>query len=173
MAGDFNSRRQNKSIAITDFFNGTVLVLLGNGNGTFRNPAAFLAGVNPQSVAVGDFNGDGNLDLAVADNALTAGFNDNTWGVTVLWGDGTGSFPTSTFYLLGDSAGFPVWVTAADFNGDNKTDLVCLIQGDNIAAVMMGNGNGTFAAASNFATGNLLASAAVGDFNGDGKLDLA
>ncbi len=68
---------------------------------------------------------------------------------------------------------YPFSVAAGDFNGDGKVDLAVANEGSNSVSVLLGNGDGTFAAAQNFATGVNPWSVAVSDFNGDGKLDLA
>jgi hypothetical protein len=113
---------------------------------------------SPVSVAVGDFNGDGKLDLAVT----------NTVGVNVLLGNGDGTFQPAQFF---NTVSYPVSVAVGDFNGDGKPDIA--VAGGNSVSVLLGNGDGTFQAAQNvFAAANLT-SLAVGDFNGDGFLDFA
>ena len=109
---------------------------------------------SPSSVTSGDFNGDGTLDLAVADSLGTA--------VSVLLGTGTGSFATAVSYAAGGRS-----VTAADFNGDGKLDIAT----DDVA-VLLGNGDGTFQAAADYGAGTGPRSVATGDFNGDGLPDL-
>jgi len=122
-------------------------------------------GTNPYSVAVGDFNGDGKLDLAVANLG-----SDN---LTILLGNGNGTFtPTAQSPIATGSA--PISVAVGDFNGDGKLDLAVA---DSVrkgtVSILLGNGDGTFTSAASPATGNSPSSVAVGDFNGDGKLDLA
>jgi len=164
---DFNTDGR-LDLAIANFSDGTVTVLLGNGSGGFTAApgSPFAAGSNPQSLVVGDFNGDGKSDLAVAN------FNTNT--VTVLLGNGAGGFaaaPSSPF-LVGAA---PISVAAADFNGDGKVDLAIATEVDNAVTVLLGNGSGGFTAApgSPVAVGSAPDFVAVGDFNGDGKQDLA
>ena len=147
--------------------NNNVTLLLGNGTGGFAaaSGSPFAVGSTPYSVAVGDFNGDGKPDLAVANE-----FNNN---VTVLLGDGTGGFaeaPGSPF-AVGST---PSFVAAGDFNGDGKLDLVTTST-DNNVTVLLGNGTGGFASASGspFPVGTFPLSVAVGDFNADGEPDLA
>jgi hypothetical protein len=108
---------------------------------------------------VGDFNGDGNLDLAVGDA------NSNT--VSILLGDGTGNF-TLAFSLSTGSG--PQAVAVGDFNGDGKLDLA--VGTDTGLSFFLGDGTGNFSLASSAVEGQVV-SVAMGDFNGDGKLDVA
>jgi hypothetical protein len=111
---------------------------------------------------VGDFNGDGKLDLAVAIQA------DAT--VSILLGTGTGSFGAKTDF---DTGSVPQSVAVGDFNGDGKLDLAVANLLSNTVSILLGTGAGSFGAKTDFGTGNIPISVAVGDFNGDGKLDLA
>src|SRR2546430_17602387 len=92
--------------------NYTVAVLQGNGDGTFRPARTFAVGANPTSVAVGDVNGEGTLDLAVA----SAGSNT----ISVLLGNGDGSFQGARTFAVGIAPGA---VAGGDFNGDGQPDL--------------------------------------------------
>jgi hypothetical protein len=92
----------------------------------------------PKSGATGDFNGDGNADLAIA--------NLSSNNVSVLLGNGNGTFQTAVTYSTGAS---PTFVVVSDFNGDRKPDLA-VVNGSNIS-VLLGNGDGTFKAAVNYA----------------------
>jgi predicted dienelactone hydrolase len=170
-AGDFNGDgKLDLVVANSAQLEGlpTVSVLLGKGDGTFQPAVNYGAGSNPYSVAVGDFNRDGKLDLAVADSAINGG----TSGVSVLLGNGDGTFQAAQTYDTGTGA-FAVSVAVGDFNGDGKLDLAVADNGLNKVSVLLGNGDGTFQAAVDYATGSGPYSVAVGDFNGDGKLDLA
>jgi hypothetical protein len=157
--GDFNGDgKPDLAVANNDYpYPGTVSVLLGQGDGTFLPAQAFPAGSWPASVAVGDFNGDGILDLAVANSIQ---FNGT---VSVLLGQGDGTFlPAQAF-----PAGFqPSAVAVGDFNGDGKLDLVL-----NNGKLLLGNADGTFQAPISYGPGGFAV--AVGDFNGDAKPDLA
>jgi uncharacterized protein (TIGR03437 family) len=120
---------------------------------------------------VGDFNGDGKLDLAVAN------FYGNT--VSILLGTGTGSFGAKTDFRTGST---PTSVAVGDFNGDGNLDLA-VTNGDPTGffgdaeskdvSILLGTGTGSFGAKTDFGTGFSPISVAVGDFNGDGELDLA
>jgi hypothetical protein len=113
-------------------------------------------------VAAGDLNGDGRLDLAVANQG------DNT--VSVLLGNGNGTFQHQVTYPVGS---FPVSVAVGDFSGDSKLDLAVVNNQNNTVGVLLGNGNGTFQSQVSFPVGSSPYSMAVGDFNGDGKQDIA
>jgi hypothetical protein len=96
---------------------GTVSVLLGNGNGTFQSPVHYVVGTHPVFVMCADFNGDGKLDLAVRN---LAGF-----GMVVLPGNGDGTFqPGDSFSTLND--GSFAAMTVGDLNGDGKPDAAVL-----------------------------------------------
>jgi len=151
-------------------------LLLGNGDGTFAANAASLTPFGLGLSAVGDFNQDGNPDIAsVAGTGL----------VSILLGDGTGRFPVQkTFSLPPQPIGpnfFPTGLTAVDLNGDGKPDLVLATADPNAQTwtvyVMLGSGGGNFNSATSAAhgTSNDLAfvQMVVGDFNGDHKPDLA
>ena len=142
---------------------GSVLILTGNGDGTFRPGRTFPVGTNPVSVVVSDFNGDAVQDLAVT------GFRSDT--VTILLGNGDGTFaPTQpAHHFVG---GFPASVAAGDFNGDGVTDLVTANQYVSLS-VLLGNDDGTFQSPSDFWAGADPVFVAVGEFNGDRLPDLA
>jgi hypothetical protein len=139
-----------------------VSVLLGNGNGTFQPAVSYAVGSSPTSVVVGDFNGDGKLDIAVTNAGVDT--------VSVLMGNGNGTFqPAVNYNTVGND---PTSLAVGDFNNDGHPDLVTANSGDNTVSVLVNNGNGTFQPAVSYAVGPLPTSVAVGDFNGDGKLDL-
>ena len=113
---------------------------------------------------MGDFNGDGNADIAVA--------NQNSSNVGVLLGNGHGGFGTVTTFSSGVST--PWSMTAGDLNGDGRTDLVIGNDGGKTISVLLANGTGGFDAPASYSCGGALPYAlALGDFNGDGKTDLA
>jgi trimeric autotransporter adhesin len=140
-----------------------LLIQSGNGDGTFtlscETPLQF---VGSQSIAVGDFNGDGQPDLAVT--------NSGANGVNVFLNRGGNLTAVSAIPATGAS---PSSIAAADFNGDGKLDLAVANSGSNNVTILLGNGDGTFTAAASPATGTAPNSIAVADFNGDGVPDLA
>jgi hypothetical protein len=138
---------------------GTITVLLGEGNGNFRPPVAYAVGVASLALVAGDFNGDGNLDLAAA--------NDFDGTVSVLLGNGDGTFQAQVAYTVGAPA---IGLVAADFNGDGKLDLAVTA---NNFSILLGNGDGTFQSPVITPATYIPFRMAVGDFNGDGKLDIA
>ena len=154
-------------LAVANYGNGTVTILLGTGNGMFTSApnGTVTVGAEPTSVAVGDFNGDGVADLAVT--------NYGSGTVTILLGAGNGTFaPVSNSSVVGSG---PNSVVVGDFNGDGIADLAVANTSGNGLTILLGNGNGTFTPASGspVPAGNGPVSVAEGDFNGDGIVDLA
>ena len=141
-------------------------VLLGNGNGTFSADNHFAGNGGAVSVAAGDFNGDGNTDLVLA--------NCCSGDVSVLLGAGNGSFAGAVVYAVGSGC-LPTSVVVGFFNDDKTPDLAVASQGScNNVSILLGNGDGTFGAAQSFGVDLdvLPSQLASGDFNDDGNLDL-
>ncbi|HTR96780.1 MAG TPA: FG-GAP-like repeat-containing protein [Candidatus Acidoferrales bacterium] len=122
---------------------------------------SFVTGNAPHGVALGDFNGDGHPDLAVANSA------SNT--VTILLGNGDGTFRPKLDVAVG---GRPFALAVADLNGDGHPDLVVVNNVTNNVAVLIGHGNGTFTLGGSYATGSGPYAVAVGDLNVDGHPDV-
>ena len=172
--GDFN--RDGKpdlglaSICNFDVFGfpfGEVHGLLGNGDGTFNNFYALGGGGPcPYAVAIGDFNLDGNLDMAVALYCIDS-FTCTDGFVGVYLGTGDGNFLDPVFYSYG--GGHLQSIKVGDFNGDGKPDLAVGDGGPETVTVLLGNGDGTFRIGAPFA---FSINFVVGDFNGDDKSDL-
>jgi hypothetical protein len=160
---DFN-RDAKLDIVVANATSNSVSVLLANGDGTFQSATSYSVGTKPSSVVVGDFNGDQIVDLAVASQASNS--------VGILLGNGDGTFKPFVSFAAGTG---PTSVAAADFNGDGKLDLAVVNGVSNNISVLLGNGDGTFRAAVNYGAGQGSdpLSLVAGDFNGDGKPDLA
>jgi uncharacterized repeat protein (TIGR01451 family) len=166
---DFNADGK-PDLALPAYFNNSVAVMLNTGAcfancGTFGGATTFAAGSGPSSIAAGDFNRDGFLDVAIA-NRLSG-------NVTVRLGDGAGSFGSPSTPLAGLT---PLQVVIADFNRDAKLDLAVVNSGSDSVSILAGDGLGGFASAVNFAVGSAPSgpqSLTVGDFNKDGAPDLA
>ena len=138
-------------------------VLLGNGNGTFRAPVAYDAGVRPYAVVSGDFNGDGVLDLAVGASGDAATQQPAT--VAVFLGQGDGTFQPAQYIVIGDSGAIAV----GDVNGDGILDLV--VTTSSAVVILTGAGDGTFQQAA-FPIDSGASSVALADIDRDGNADL-
>ena len=164
--GDFNGDGKT-DLAIANSGSNTVSILLQGyqivaTDVQFQTQQTFATGASPESVVVGDFNGDGNADLAVTN------YGSNT--LSILLGNGNGTFMPEQTFATGSGPGS---IAVGDFNGDGIEDLAVANRNSNTVSVFLGNGNGTFQPQQTFATGSYPWSIAVGDFNGDGKEDLA
>ncbi len=161
--GDFN-RDGIPDLAVTNL-DGTLNVLLGNGNGSFRSTGLPVVAL-PSVVAVGDFNGDGIPDLAVA-----SGVANGVGGiVSVLLGNGDGTFQPAQYYEVSYD---PFSLAVGDFNRDGIADLAVANVGGDSVSVLLGNGDGTFRGATSYPAGGGPLRVAVADFNRDGIADLA
>src|SRR5437762_7614906 len=161
VAGDFD-RDGKLDVATANSADHSISVLPGNGDGTFRTAVTYALPNNPGYITTADFNRDGFLDFAF----MAQG------GIGLMLADSSGGFKPLVSYpaLPGSEV-----VTQGDFNHDNKLDLVSASATAKAVSVLLGNGDGTFQAARNSGTGgdSLPRSVAVGDFNRDGKADVA
>jgi hypothetical protein len=161
VVGDFNG----DGIAdLAECDGSNVGILLGNGDGTFQAQQNFsTSSYCDGGLVSGDFNGDGKLDIAI--------MSVNNSAIGILLGNGDGTFGAPTTF----PATYPLTAVVGDFNGDGKLDIVAVEDPDygSSTEILIGNGDGTFQPA--VSLGNLSGSfgATAGDFNGDGKLDLA
>jgi len=167
--GDFN-RDGHLDIVVTEYgfgVPGALAIFFGKGDGTFR-PGPFYTLSMPYDVTVADFNGDGILDLAVADNGA------NT--VSVFFGKGNGTFAPPVNY----PAAVPERVLAVDLNGDHHPDLAILAYcgtdpkncPHGAVQVLLNSGEGKFGNPHFFSVGVGPDGVTAGDLNHDGKIDL-
>jgi hypothetical protein len=152
-----------------------VLILLGQGDGTFRSAGSSAIGANPNCVAVGDFNGDNLPDLAVGSLGIVRPeFLSIPGSISILLGNGDGTFrPLDRMPRIGRS------MMVADFNGDDIPDLIVASGSTFLSpalgpvSLFFGRGDGTFGPPQDFAAGLGPSSVAVGDYNGDEIPDVA
>jgi len=172
--GDFNGDHKLDLIVVnpgdsTNNRPGVVNLLLGNGDGSFRAPVQINTSQFPISVAVGDFNNDQKLDAAIGDQSAAT--------LSVVLGRGDGTFQLGQTISLGAS-GAVTSIVVADFNGDNKLDVVAAVNdaatpGISGGRILLGNGDASFQTATQVANSNHGGYFLVGDFDGDHRLDLA
>jgi probable HAF family extracellular repeat protein len=143
------------------FSGGDISVLLNKGGSNFSAQTRYDAGRRPLGVSLGDLDGDGNLDMAVA--------NSGSGDASVLLNTGDGTFAAETRYAAGD---LPRSISLGDLDGDGDPDMVVVNGGSDDASVLLNNGDGTFAAPVFYTTGDLPISVSLGDLDGDGDLDM-
>jgi hypothetical protein len=197
--GDFNGDGKEDLIVVNKGA-GSLSLLLGNGDGTFLPRTDIALPLTPVAVTVGDFNGDAKADLAVAthnttQDEVTILLGNGSGAFQPPVSTVTDTVPFLGGVNLGLAGGGPSSILSGDFNGDGHTDLVVVNNKDALVAtaiarfggviatavqpglgsvsVVLGNGSGTFQAPTTFAVGSGAGSVAVGDFNGDGRLDFA
>jgi hypothetical protein len=163
----------NLDAVVNDTEGGDATLFLGDGTGHFPNSKPINdRGDSLAGIAVGDFNGNHNQDLAF----VSLDFASKIGHIYVKLGNGKGSFQPVKSFSTGGA--FPGLILTGDFNNDGKLDLAVVNSGSQTetssVAVLLGNGDGTFGEPIifGFSAGNVDAMTA-GDFNGDGKLDLA
>jgi hypothetical protein len=163
--GDFNGDGK-LDVAVSDNESAVpgVDIMLGNGDGTFQAPVSNATAPDPRMVIVADFNGDGKLDLATA--------NAESETISVLLGNGNGTFQTHMDNSTAIAASC-ISLAAGALSNNHRLDIVAGCQSEGEVAVLISNGNGTFKAAKAYDVPGGVDIVALGDFNGDGKLDVA
>ena len=160
----------------TDVCANTISVFLGNGDGTFQPQTTYPTALGAQFLLVGDFKRDGKLDLATGNNSDIHLNNENGLPtVSVLLGNGDGTFQSHVDYPVGDNVTTITAMAAGDFNGDGNLDLACMsYDATDVAelSILLGNGDGSFQAATQSSLPAYGLSLITADVNRDGKLDL-
>jgi hypothetical protein len=172
VAGDFN-HDGHLDLAVTNYGavagSGNVSILLGRGDGTFATGASYSM-LGPQAIVAGDLDGDGKLDLAV----VIDDYNRNL-SVNILGGNGDGTFQTGKSYGVGGGVGVGA-IAIGDFTGDGSPDLVfySVVNGTGLVGTLVNDGSGGFTGKAGCTIGAQgRVTLAAGDFNNDGKLDVA
>jgi hypothetical protein len=155
-------------IIVCNTWGNTIGIFLGFGNGTFSGQTTYSTGIYslPLAIAIGDFNNDSQLDIVIA--------NYNISNIGIFLGYDNDTFSNVTTYSTGSDS-LPNSVAIGDFNNDNRLDIVVANVGTDNVGIFIGYGNGTFFDMILYSTGILSGpvSVVVGDFNNDGRLDVA
>jgi hypothetical protein len=163
--GHFNNDSQ-LDIACANHDSNDVSILMGNGDGTFQAPVNYPVGLNPRYVTVADFNKDGKEDLVTANGGASS--------ISILYGNGDGTFQPQVAYIAAVS---PRWLAVDDYNGDGFLDVATSNYGGGSVSVLLGTGSSAagseFLPSISYNVGKNPTGIASGDFNGDGKPDLA
>jgi hypothetical protein len=165
--GDFNNDGR-PDVTVSNRLDNTVSIFLGKQDGTLGLKTDFPVATGPWGLATADFNHDGRLDIAV-----TGSCGPNCGVVSILLGNGDGTFAAHVEYTTGID---PITLAAADLNGDGFPDLAVV---DNCGtacgfiSILLGKGDGTFRAKTDYPVGDSPYGVVLEDFNLDGKLDLA
>jgi FG-GAP-like repeat/Abnormal spindle-like microcephaly-assoc'd, ASPM-SPD-2-Hydin len=177
--GDFNrDGLMDVAVANSGYPSGTVTVLLGNPDGTFARTTSYSTSTSSglalaRGIAGADLTGNGKLDLITSNPGWYTGTAGTVGQISVLMGNSDGTFQSPNTFPGGGGN-----MAITDFNGDGKPDLAIPgPQNENwfgtSVAVFLGNGDGTFQPGNDFATSTGPITVATGDFNRDGKPDLA
>ncbi|CAF1431265.1 unnamed protein product [Rotaria sordida] len=164
--GDFNNDNQS-DIIIANYDTDSVSIFLGYDNGSFQNQKSYFTGYDssPRSLAVGDFNKDNHLDIAIA--------NYGTNNIGILFGYSNGSFSSQQIYTTNQNSN-PISIAIGDFNNDNNLDIVVANYGIGNVGVFLNYNNGTFTPQITYSIGtnSRLQHVTVGDINNDNALDI-
>ncbi len=174
ITADFNNDGKLDIASANNAVSYGVSILRGTGTGSFTALATwFPMGYRPESIVSGDFNNDGNQDIVAVGSPTT-----NTHAISFLNGIGTGSFSPAVTYTLAADASVVGWdLNKGDYNGDGKLDVSYVKLGPSVTTssvtCMLGNGLGAFPAITTYTLPGNITKMCTGDFNLDGKSDLA
>ncbi len=154
VSGDFNGDGKLDLVATNGNGAGTIAFYPGLGDGHFGSPSNFVSGSQPNAIAAGDLDGDGNLDVAVTVNGL----------ISVLLGNGNGTFQAAILYPAGFSSSA---LALSDFNQDGFLDAVVVDPQALSIDLLPGNGDGSLGPPAAYVLPNQAAGIAVGDLDGD------
>ena len=162
---DFNNDNHS-DIVVANSGTKTIGVFLGFGNGSFTSETTYPIGYSPGIIACGDINNDTRMDLVVSN------YENHT--VDVFLGDGNSSFTNQTRYSTGEDSE-PYFIAIADFDNDNRLDIIVATRVSRKVVVFHGYVNGYFSHKEEFTLGNEAYPIflAAGDFNNDKKVDFA
>ncbi len=162
--GDFNGDgKQDIATTYGTYYLPGVSIRLGDGLGGFSGTTTVATGWYPSSIAIGDFNGDGNQDFAIGSTYLN--------NVSIRLGDGLGGFSGNTEVAVGSNPGS---LAIGDFNGDGKQDFATANNNySGTVSIRLGDGLGGFSGNTEIAVGESPKTVVIGDFNGDGAPDIA
>lgn len=172
VTADFNSDG-NLDVAAANHASNTVYVFFGTGTGAFGSPTLYAVGTNTSvsnpRITKGDFNNDGKMDLATA-NEVGSSFE-----MSVLLNNGNGTFAASVSYTAGNNPGFnmPQCIVSNDFNNDNNADLALINMNGIALSVFLGNGSGSFPPCVNYSLSMMPLVVISDNFNNDVYDDLA
>lgn len=158
---DVNGDGKQDIVASNDFDENLIVVLLGNGDGTFQKRTGFSTGSSVSYLAVADLNGDGKQDVVTAD--------DGSNQVNVHLNQGSSLYSTKTSYATGV---WPNTLVLADLDGDGDKDIATANYTGGTLSILKNNGDGTFAAKSDHPVGSDPYIIKAGDLDGDGDIDL-
>jgi hypothetical protein len=165
---DFNSDGI-KDIAVgMDFGGNNVKIFLGSGVGTFGN-AYNYASTSPNDMISGDFNADGKIDLVIAGASGNGSIPNN---VSVMLGNGNGSFTASQTYTTGGNGDYSTKLVSADFNQDSKPDLAVTNYGNDVSVFLHAASGASFLSPVSYTTGAFPRDLQVADLNSDGFKDI-